>query len=332
MSGERSQAYRRLHSLTQEEMAARLGLERSRVGGAELGRQTTDGWPVDRIGFSHDRFDELPAMSEPLHRALARTRKGDQYRAREIVRLGGEIYGLLSRTNRTYPCRLERIGPVSPDDFDQVAEELRCAVLDQEMDAPIRNLTAAAEKAGIVIVPVPGLDGVSGLSSWVRVDDRDIPVVGLDPKLPGDRFRLTILHELTHLAVHRQRTENSEHEANQIARMTLIPDHRIVELFNETRPTMRDFVSMKKHWGVSVAALIYGAHELGLIDDGRYRSLQVQMSGWKRIEPARFDPVHGKLLGMLIEKAGGLSVVSAQLGLPMHDVALVTNWRHLRGL
>lgn len=332
MSGERSRAYRRLHGLTQEDLADRLGLERSRVGGAELGRQTTDDWPVAEIGFSTDRFRALPAMSEPLHRALARTRKGDQYRAREIVRLGGEVFGLLARTNKTYPCRLERIGSVGPEQFDQVAEELRCAVLDQELDTPIRNLTAAAEKAGVVIVPVPGLDGVSGLSSWVTVDDSAIPVVGLDPNLPGDRFRLTILHELVHLAVHRQRTENCEHEANQIARMTLIPDHRLVELFTDRRPTMRDFVAMKKSWGVSVAALIYGSHQLGLIDDSRYRSLQVQMSGWKRIEPARFDPVHGKLLGMLVENAGGVRSVAEELGLPADDVDLVVNWRHLRAL
>lgn len=65
-------------------------------------------------------------------------------------------------------------------------------------------------------------------------------------------------------------------------------------------PQLRDFVNLKSSWGVSVASLIYRAHQLEYIDDRRYRALQIQMSKWRKTEPAYFDPLHGELMNRLI--------------------------------
>jgi Zn-dependent peptidase ImmA (M78 family) len=206
-------------------------------------------------------------------------------------------------------------------------------VLDQEEDAPIGNLTLALERAGVVVVPIIGLEGIDGLSSWVEVGDQRIPVIGLDPLVPGDRFRLTLLHELGHLAFHAKPGETTENEANSFARKVLIPDHHLEQLFMGRTPTLRDFVALKGRWGISVAALIYGAHhDLGLMDDQRFRSLQIQMAPWRRNEPQRFEPVPGRLLPTLVDRAGGSTAVGERFGIAARHVDLTVRWSHLRAV
>ena len=135
------------------------------------------------------------------------------------------------------------------------------------------------------------LVGVDGLSSWVDGQ----PVIGLDPLQPGDRFRFTLLHELRHLTMHRTKSDATEDEANHLAGAVLIPESDF-DVAIQGSPTISDFVEMKKQWGISVAVLVYRGRELGYVGDRRYRSLQIQMSKWRRNEPAMFDAAHGKPL------------------------------------
>ena len=93
---------------------------------------------------------------------------------------------------------------------------------------------------------------------------------------------------------------------------------------------LRDFFGLKNSWGISVAALVYRAHELGHIDDRRYRSLQIQMSRWRKSEPGEFAPVLGSLLPRLVDTEGGSIAVGRNLGLRWQHVKEVTNWTALR--
>jgi len=326
-------AYRRLEQITQGELAARLGTDRSTVGAIEMGRRemTLD---VSNLGYSAERFGAVPSMSEPLHRSRASTRKSARDRAKELLRLGGEVYVELAARHPKVPRpRLQRFPtPESFADVADLAKEIRVGVLEVEEDAPIKNLTSAVERAGIVLVPIVNLPGIDGLSAWVEHADQRVPVIGLNPNVPGDRFRLTVLHEVGHLTMHNTKSDTGESEANHLARTVLIPDEELRELFDRCSPTLRDFVGLKRRWGISVAALIYGARELGLIDDHRYRSLQIQMAPWRRNEPEAFSPVLGGLLPRLVEVSGGPGPVGDQLGISREHIRDITNWSHLRPL
>lgn len=200
--------------------------------------------------------------------------------------------------------------PAQPPIRDQVARvrlDVRYSLRHEESGA-IRNLTSLVERAGVCLVPIVGL-GVDGLSSWVG----DVPVIGLAPNVPGDRFRLTLGHELAHLLFHKRPTATTEHEANRFASNLLFPQSEFEEQMPD-RPQLRDFVALKSSWGVSVAALVYRAHDLEIIDDSRYRALQIQMSKWRRNEPGQFNPVHGELMNRLIETNGGTAAVPRTLG------------------
>lgn len=321
----RLRAFREIEGLSQQELAERLGISAQMVSAIESGRRPVSPGVLQALGYDEDRL-VLPDMSEPLHRHRASTAIAAKKRAHELVRLGGEVFGPLQvRTERAPKTAIEIVEPpASLDDIEDLATDARY-MLRHELTGPIQNLTSVVERAGVCIVPLVGLPGIDGLSAWVD----GVPVVGLSPHVPGDRFRLTLAHELAHLMMHRRSSDVSESEANRFAAALLFPREEFEAAMPE-RPQLRDFVSLKGTWGVSVAALVYRAHELDFIDDARYRSLQIQMSKWRRSEPGEFDPARGTLLGRLVDVNGGVEAVGRELGLNRAHVATVVNWNHLR--
>lgn len=155
------------------------------------------------------------------------------------------------------------------------------------------------------------------------------PVIGVSPAVPGDRFRFTLAHEIGHLTIHVRKTTNTEHEANRFASALLVPLAEFEAAMPE-RPSLKDFTTMKQHWGSSVAALVYRAHETGVIDDQRFRALQIQMSKWRRNEPGEFPSSKGNLLPQLVEANGGVATVAPQLGVNTSHLAWLVSWTHLR--
>ena len=320
----RLRAYRDIEGLSQEELSDALGVTPQMVSLIERGRRSFTG-DLTKIGYSNDRFD-LPDMSEPLHRNRASTAVSAKKRASELLRLAGEVFGeLVKRTERAPRLSLERYGPPrSLEDLEDLAVDVRYA-LGIEPHGPIQNLTAAIERAGVCIVPMVGLPGIDGISAWVN----DVPVIGLSPSVPGDRFRLSLGHESLHLMCHTRKGPSTEAEANRFAGALLIPLEDFDAAMSE-RPNLKDFIAMKTNWGISVAALVYRAHELDYIDDSRYRALQIQMSKWRKNEPATFEPMRGHLLAKLVDVNGGVPAVARELGVNRKHLAELVNWSHLR--
>jgi Zn-dependent peptidase ImmA (M78 family) len=322
----RLRAYRAIEQMTQEQLGTLLSISPSMVSSIESGRrllsESIDLAPLD---YSPRRF-ELPEMSTPLHRQRASTTVASTSRAQELLRLAGEVYvELRLRTERIPPITVDRLPP--PQSMEQL-EEFALTVryqLHHEEGGPIRNLTAAVERAGVCLIPISDLPGIDGLSSWVA----GVPVIGIAPNIPGDRFRSTLAHELAHLLFHIAKTEQSEHEALRFAGALLMPRTEFDNAMPE-RPQLRDFIALKSSWGLAVSALVYRAWELDYIDDARFRALQVQMSKWKKSEPATFSPVYGQMLPHLMESHGGVDSVGQQLGLNRQHLAEIVRWQHLR--
>lgn len=322
----RLRAYRDIEGITQTDLADLLGLSVPMVSAIESGRRPFNG-DLNAIGYDQRRL-VVPDMSEPIHRARASTAVSAKKRAKELLRLAGEVFGeLIAVTPNAPRVLLHRVPSTSNlDEIDELGGEFR-AVLGQEDSGPIRNLTAAVERAGVCLVPMPGLPGLDGLSSWVN----DIPVIGTDPFVTGDRFRMTIGHECGHLTFHSRRHDTTESEANRFAGSVLFPrddfDAAMVD-----KPKLSDFISLKGAWGMSAAAMIYRAHELDYVDDARYRALQIQMSKWRKREPGEIQPVAGTLFGRLVEVNGGVAAVASRLGVNAKHLASLVNWNRLRAV
>lgn len=320
----RLRAYRSLEKVTQDDLAKILKISPQMVSAVESGRRSFSG-SLEPIGYADERL-ELPEMSTPLHRHRASTSVAAKRRAQELLRLGGEVFReLRDATPKAPRLTIDRLDPPSaPSELEDLALEVR-AGLGHEEQGPIRNLTATVEKAGVCLIPIPDLPGIDGLSAWVE----GVPVIGISPTIPGDRFRLTLGHELAHLLIHTRVTTTSEREANRFAGALLFPFDEFDAAMGE-RLQLRHFVALKSAWGVSVAALVYRAHELDYMDDRRYRALQIQMSKWRKTEPGQFNAVHGTLMGRLVEVNGGSQVVARDLGVNERHLRDLIDWRHLR--
>ena len=294
------------------------------VSAVEGGRRPFNG-DLTTIGYDNSRL-ELPDMSSPMHRARASTLAAAKNRAKELLRLAGEVFSeLIAMTPNAPKTRLAKQDSViGLDDVEDRASEMRF-ILGQEESGPIRNLTALVERAGVCIIPIAGLAGVDGLSAWVN----DVPVIGIDPSAPGDRFRFGVAHECGHLALHNRHHDNVEREANRFAGALLFPqDDFDAAMVDKIK--LQDFISLKSTWGMSIAATIYRAHELEYIDDARYRALQIQISKWRKTEPGAFKPSAGTLLPRLVEVNGGTAKVAEMLGVNAKHLAALVNWSHLR--
>ena len=318
----RLRSYRGIENITQEELGKRLGISKELVSGIESGRRSPT-CDLRRIGYAPERIP-VAEMTEPLHRQRASTRAAAQRRAKELMRLAGEV-ALELRPKRRRSIRLERLGPLrSDDDIAEVADDVRVGILDQEEAAPIRNLSAAVERAGVCLVPLVDLPGIDGISTWV---EQQQPVIGMNVDVPGERFRLSLAHEIAHLVLHTKRTDTTEDEAYRFASALLIPDDEFEAAMSGIRLSIRDFLGLKSSWGVSVKALVYRAHATGHLNDRTYRSMQIQMSKWRNKEPASIPIVPGTLLADLMREHGGYRACAANLGFDLDHLRLLTNWR-----
>jgi Zn-dependent peptidase ImmA (M78 family) len=105
-----------------------------------------------------------------------------------------------------------------------------------------------------------------------------------------ERSRFDAAHELGHLVLHRHHDSadvDVEEEADRFASAFLIPNADLLR--HKVYPTISNIRRNKKRWNVSVAALVRAYRDSGLIDDNRYKYLNIELSrnGWRKSEPDR---------------------------------------------
>jgi len=170
-----------------------------------------------------------------------------------------------------------------PFDFDPVtAARLLRAEWGMPV-GPVRDLTGWIEDAGCLIFESDfGTTRVDGLSQW---DDLH-PVIMLNSTAPTDRRRLTLAHELGHLCLHSHGVpDDHEEDATTFAAELLMPAEIIrPQLRNVTTGRLHD---LKRHWGVSMQALIERGYRLGVIPAKQRTNLYKRFSalGWRTHEP-----------------------------------------------
>ena len=155
-------------------------------------------------------------------------------------------------------------------------------------DGPLGNLTEYCERAGILVIwcdfNAP-LDGVT-----MRV--RDLPTcVFLNRRVPADRMRATLAHELGHIVMHRVPTDNIENEANAFAGEFLVPIRELKRQVIGNRVTIEFLARLKAYWKTSMQFLLYRIGSEGLISRNQKEYLWRKFStnGWRLREPEDTD-------------------------------------------
>ena len=294
---------RQARGLTQAGLARETGLSQAFISKAEAGHVELDGERLGRVAEVLCFPVSLLSLTAELH-ALVSTcvfhrkssslsvSKTKQVHARlDLARV--QLEELLHEASAP-EVRLRRMplpmnGEVAPRD---IARQFRIEL--GFANGPVRNLTAAVEDAGVVVLSWDlGSRKGDAVSQWL---DGHRPTMLTYRAAPGDRLRFSIAHELGHAVMHTEPVDRQEQQADQFAGELLMPAEVIREELDHL--DMPAVARLKARWGVSMAALIRRARDLAQISDYRYKELNIELSnaGWRSREPVEVPPEHPRLL------------------------------------
>lgn len=187
--------------------------------------------------------------------------------------------------------------PTWDDEIDNKAVEEAAAVWRATLRlplGPIRSVSDALDRAGVLMVPMPlATQKIDAVGQWVTGLP---PIIFVNPHVPQDRLRFTLLHEVGHFVLHNnpysmQLSEEIERQADLFAGSVLLPREEI--LADLRNPDMRQLATLKRVWKVSMQAILMRARHLDAIDRDSERMLWREFSrnGWKTREPRELDVI-----------------------------------------
>jgi Zn-dependent peptidase ImmA (M78 family) len=136
----------------------------------------------------------------------------------------------------------------------------------------------------------------------------------------SEHGRFDAAHELGHLVLHRHATPHgreAEREAAMFASAFLMPRASVIARASRY-PSYSDLIKLKKMWTVSLAALNYRLHVLGMLSDWQYRTLCIQIAKNDRTKepegtPHEVSQVLPKIFDALQKKGISRSQVAREL-------------------
>ncbi len=164
----------------------------------------------------------------------------------------------------------------------------------------ISNLTEILEDNGFVIIEMDlsGTDGFSVLS------ENNTPIIFINKNMAGDRFRMTVAHEVLHFILHHGQKISTdrdiEEEVREAASELLLP---LKEVESQLRVlSLSKLADLKMYWLVSMQALLVKAGKNDIITQHQYQYLWKQMSaaGYRKKEPVEVPKEKPTLFNELI--------------------------------
>ncbi|BFK81303.1 XRE family transcriptional regulator [Clostridium baratii] len=162
-------------------------------------------------------------------------------------------------------------------------------------DYPINNLLDILQKKGFVITKLEiGSKKIDAFSIW----ENDVPYIFIgSEKDSAVRSRFDLAHELAHLILHKDLSEEDfeeekdilEKQADAFAGAFLLPR----ESFNKEMITssIDSFILIKRKWKVSVAAMIRRAQDIDILSDNQIKYLKSQMVKYGYYKKEPFDDI-----------------------------------------
>lgn len=320
---------RRRRKLTKKGLAEALGCDQKTVIRYESGEITP---PPDSLRVLAKKLDfpekfffgadiDEPPSEAASFRSLTAMLAGD----RDAALAAGTLAFLLSDWVE------ERFSLPAPDLLDLKEDtdpETAARSLRQHWglgERPIRNIVHLLEAKGIrVFSLVENARTVDAFSMWRR----EIPYVFLNTAKTAERSRFDAAHELGHLVLHKhggpQQGRQGEMQANQFASAFLMPEAEVRAKIPRVN-SLNQLVEAKKIWRVSVSALNYRLHKLGITSDWQYRTFCIQIvERYKQSEPygipRELSQVWEKVFKALRSEEVTKYSIADSLGLPVFEV------------
>jgi Zn-dependent peptidase ImmA (M78 family)/transcriptional regulator with XRE-family HTH domain len=281
---------RRRRGLTKLKLANAVGVDARSVSAWEKGEFVPE--PEREAALS--RILRFPVqffygddLEEPLPDVASFRAMSKMTAAQRDTALGSGAIALM--LNEWLEARFELPSPDVPDLSREASPEGAAVALRSDWclgELPIKNMVHLLEAKGVRVFSL-AIDAmeVDAFSMWRG----STPFVFLNTRKSAEHSRFDAAHELGHLVLHRHGSpqgREAEHQANQFASAFLMP--RPSMCADAPRmATIPNLIKLKKVWGVSLAALIYRLHTVGVLTDWHYQSLFIDISqqGYRKLEP-----------------------------------------------
>ena len=316
---------RHLRQLTQKEAAELLGVSQGKLSKAEKGLQPL---PSDIILRLPDVYN-LPLSF--FDQQTDKSQIGHLY-YRKQASISAKVQDALDAQIRVQKMAIDqmfeaielpdfegpRIQPTENNSPTEIARKVKYALGIHRGSIP--NLTVLLEDHGIIVQKMDfGTEKMDGL---ISITDNGRKVIFLNTRMPNDRMRFSLAHELGHLIMHYYFIPSEatpvEDEANEFASEFLMPEKEIKPQLK--RLTLPILGTLKQQWGVSMRALIRRARDLQMIDDKIYRNYQIIFSkkGYNKREPINLPYERSNMIHDVVE------LYKAELGYSEEDLSTIT--------
>lgn len=287
---------RKRRKLTARALAGAIGVSPITISRLENGANEPEDETVKALArvldfprgfFFAEDVDELPAEA-----ASFRSLSSMSARERDAALSAGAIAYLFNdwvaqRFNLPAPDVPELRGDATPEAAAQVVRA-NWGLGEQ----PVSSMIKLLESKGVRVFSLcEETKNVDAFSCWRG----EQPFVFLNTFKSTERSRFDAAHELGHLIMHKhgapQDSRQAESEADRFASAFLMPTDDVMSRIRYVAD-LENLIHAKKRWGVSVAALNYRLHKLGVVSEWQNRSLNIEISsrGYRRQEPEGLPP------------------------------------------
>lgn len=315
--GERLRNARMYRGLTLTELAKRTEISKQSLSLYENDNNTPDHMKVrllaSELNFPYDYFfqnDNYMAKTETTYfRSLASATKKDRTAQSIKLEYVAKMYEILLDYISFPVMNLPSV------DFEGYDDVFECESLEavQEIEntadkvrnywelgtGPIKDFQYLLEKNGIIVTGFDTKeDKIDAFSQRTIVAGNDIYFIAVAlGNRPEGRIRFDMAHELGHILLHpwsedleaitKDEFKARERQANMFASAFLLPSSSFGKDIAAYPTDLQYYQFMKKKWKVSIQAMIYRTHQLGIMSDNQYQYLmrQVSKNGWRQKEP-----------------------------------------------
>lgn len=209
-------------------------------------------------------------------------------------------------------------------------------------DKPIGNLIALLESKGIRVFSIyVESEYIDAFSIW----HKNKPFIFLNNQKSMERSRFDAAHELGHLVrdIYTMKLAGEgcgikdldskdldskaiERNADEFASAFLMPEVTLWQ-YRHINPTLQNLIKMKKVFGVSLVALAYRMHKLGMISDWVYTRVicpEIAKFNYRKAEPEPMDREISQVLDTMITELESDNItiadIAKQINLHRDDV------------
>ena len=193
-------------------------------------------------------------------------------------------------------------------------------------ERPISNMIRLLESKGIRLLSLAeNTRKVNAFSVWRN----EKAYMFLNTMKSAESSRFDAAHELGHLVMHqdgRATGREAEDQADTFAAGFLMPRADVLAVLPRVNH-LNHIIQSKKRWGVSVAALNYQLHKLGITSDWKYRDfcIRISQSGYRVNEPYEMERerslVWPKVMQILWSEQTTQRDIASALCLPESEVS-----------